>query len=189
MAQLRNRHLLLIDAVLLPVAAWLSFAIRFEGGSWPVGMLPVFIVFVVLAVPAKLAMLVWSGMYGRLWRYASIHDLAVLCRGAALAFLAGALVGLVIVPAVPTMAQRVPLSSVALDALLAALLLGALRLFLRVGRRWRSSTTTAPSTDASCTGFRLRGRSRTWPPSPRGTAPTRSSSRSRALPGASCARW
>jgi FlaA1/EpsC-like NDP-sugar epimerase len=134
MAQLRNRHLLLIDAVLLPVAAWLSFAIRFEGGSWPVGMLPVFIAFVVLAVPAKLAMLVWSGMYGRLWRYASIHDLAVLCRGAALAFLAGAIVGLVIVPAVPTMAQRVPLSSVALDALLAALLLGALRLFLRVGR-------------------------------------------------------
>ena len=156
MAQLRNRHLLLIDAVLLPVAAWLAFAIRFEGAAWPAGMLGVFIAFVALTVPAKLAMLVWAGMYGRLWRYASIHDLAVLCRGAALAFLAGAIAGLIVVPSLPTMVQRVPLSSIALDALLTALLLGALRLFLRVGpsprRRHEASARRAVVVGAGAAG-------------------------------------
>ena len=41
MAQLRNRHLLLVDAIFLTLAAWLGFAIRFEGADWPAGMFDV----------------------------------------------------------------------------------------------------------------------------------------------------
>jgi FlaA1/EpsC-like NDP-sugar epimerase len=135
MSQIRNRYLLLADGLLLGVAAWLAFMARFEGGEWPAGMAAVFGTFVVVAVPAKLFVLWRAGVYSRLWRYASVRDLDVLSIGLGAAALAGAIAGLLAMPLVT--GARVPISVLALDALLAGAAIVGTRLALRMALRPR----------------------------------------------------
>ncbi len=129
--RLRNRYLLLVDACLLPVAIWLAFTIRFESASWPDGASEVFIAFAAVGVPVKLALMWRAGLYSRLWRYASIDDykhLALALGGAALASL---VIGVSVIPLLRLSFSRVPLSVIALDALLGAVLIAIPRLTVR----------------------------------------------------------
>ncbi len=135
MPHLRNRYLLAIDYVLLGVAAWLAFLARFEGAAWPEGVAALCRAYVLLAVPAKLAVLWRVGVYARLWRYAGIRDLEVLAGGIVGAAAAAAAVGLLVCPLVA--GARVPVSVLALDALIAGAALAVTRLLVRIVRRRR----------------------------------------------------
>ena len=137
MPHLRNRYLLVADYVLLGVAAWLAFLARFEGGVWPAEMSGLLRAYVLIAVPAKLSVLWRVGMYARLWRYAGIRDLEVLAGGIAGVAAVGAVTGLVVCPLV--FGQRVPVSVVALDALIGGAALGITRLLVRIARRRRAA--------------------------------------------------
>jgi FlaA1/EpsC-like NDP-sugar epimerase len=137
MPHLRNRYLLVVDYVLLGLAAWLAFIARFEGAVWPAGMAELCRAYVLLSVPVKLFVLWRVGTYSRLWRYAGIRDLEVLAGGIVGAAAAGAVTGLVVCPLV--FGMRVPVAVVALDALIAGAGVAVARLLVRIVRRRRNA--------------------------------------------------
>jgi FlaA1/EpsC-like NDP-sugar epimerase len=120
------------DAVLLPLVAALAFVTRYEGTALPAGVDTVLLAYVGLAVPLKLLAMWRSGLYGRLWRYASIADLEVLGIAVAAAGLVGAAVGLGVIPFAHFTLARVPLSVLLLDALLSAAAISLPRLLVRM---------------------------------------------------------
>ncbi len=77
MTTIRNRHFLISDLILLPLAVYLSFVLRLEhwdlGNSWS-GCLS-FMASAMLFIPLSIFFL--RG-YSRFWRYASVEDLLLL---------------------------------------------------------------------------------------------------------------
>ena len=90
LAYLRNRHLFILDVVLLPIAAYFAFVLRLErfdlSSYWPAFL--VFAVSVLLVFPLTFRL---SGVYSRYWRYASVEELLLLAGSVTVAvFIAGA---------------------------------------------------------------------------------------------------
>lgn len=88
---IRNRHFLLLDAVLLPLAVYASFVLRLERFQidifWPAAWL-----FSILVLVVFLAVFRTMGIYSRYWQYASIDELLLLIGAVTIgALLAGAL--------------------------------------------------------------------------------------------------
>ena len=77
LTNLRNRYLLLGDLLLLPLAAYLSFALRLDGLSLGV-YAPTCLVFAVLVLVVGPVVLWAAGVYGRYWRYASVEEMLLL---------------------------------------------------------------------------------------------------------------
>src|SRR6266511_2223812 len=77
MRYLRNRHFLIADLILLPLAAYLSFVLRFDSftlsGSWP-GYLR----FALVSIGVVPLVFIVAGIYSRYWDYASVDDLLLL---------------------------------------------------------------------------------------------------------------
>ena len=73
---MKNRYVLLADLLLIPVAALVAFAARFDWAF--LGERPEFVPYVLAALVIKPAVFVALGMYRRYWRYTSIHDLSVV---------------------------------------------------------------------------------------------------------------
>ncbi|MGZ8376243.1 MAG: polysaccharide biosynthesis protein [Gemmatirosa sp.] len=143
LGHLRNRYLLAVDALALPSAALLAYMVRFEGLDWPAVHVRSAWLFLLLAMPAKLAVMWALGLYTRMWRYASTPDLEVLATTAFGSAIVGVVVGLGLVPAIMPDVGRVPISVVALDALLGSFLIAAPRLYVRVRVRRRRPTEAA----------------------------------------------
>jgi len=76
---IRNRHFFGLDLLMILLAVYLSYVIRFEGfvlTANPLGIsLILFATIAVLVTPATFWM---SGVYSRFWRYASIDELLLL---------------------------------------------------------------------------------------------------------------
>ena len=132
---LRNRYLLLLDALVLPLAAWLAFAIRLESTTWPAGIWPVLSTYAAVVIPLKLYLMWRLGLYSRLWRYAGVRDLEFLATALGGAALASLAVGLGLIPLLSLVFDfafaRVPLSAIALDALLSAAFVAMPRVLVR----------------------------------------------------------
>jgi len=116
MRRVRNRFFFLSDVLLLPLALLLSYLIRFEGANWDAAYSIGLRRFVMVAVPVKLAVLLWLGMYSRLWRYASVLDLELIARASAISGAVVTLLGALVLPLLGLLPQRVPLSILILDA-------------------------------------------------------------------------
>ncbi|HXW96394.1 MAG TPA: hypothetical protein VEI47_02330, partial [Gemmatimonadales bacterium] len=71
----RNRHLLALDLILLPVATLFAAVVRFEGFAWPAPYVAVVATYLLFSFPLKLGLLFLFGLYRRLWRFASISEL------------------------------------------------------------------------------------------------------------------
>src|SRR4051812_8900999 len=107
---MRNRHLLLLDAISVVVAPLIAFAVRFEDFGWLGNNLRMVLPYVVVAGPVRLLVFYSFGMYRRLWRHASIGELRQILVAGGVASLFAALVGLWIMPGVQISATRVPFS-------------------------------------------------------------------------------
>jgi FlaA1/EpsC-like NDP-sugar epimerase len=70
---LRNRYVVVADALMLGVAAWTAFALRF--GLFFMALAPEFRVFLAASIFIKITVFYFFGMYRRFWRYASFMDL------------------------------------------------------------------------------------------------------------------
>ena len=70
---MRNRFILLCDVPLVGMAAYGAFALRFDW-FFPLHR-PEFAPYLIAALLVKPAVFLLLGMYSRLWRYASVHDL------------------------------------------------------------------------------------------------------------------
>jgi FlaA1/EpsC-like NDP-sugar epimerase len=115
-AGLRNRHLLALDAVLRPLATLAAFAIRFEGLSWPPEYPLVAAWFVVLSLPIKMGVALGAGLYRRVWRHASVHEVEQILVAAAVSGVLCFLVGAFVISGAGLAPRRVPLSLLVLDA-------------------------------------------------------------------------
>ena len=77
MKQLRNRHFLLSDIVLLTLASYLSYVLRLEGLKFG-AHLPSFFFFTALVLLVT-PLVFWKvGLYARYWRYVSVDELLLL---------------------------------------------------------------------------------------------------------------
>jgi len=131
-AGLRNRHFLAIDLILLPAATLLAYAIRFEGLSWPAGSLVGALWFVALSVPIKVGIAQGAGLYSRVWRHASVHEVEQVLKAAALSGTVCFIVGAFVIPGLDLAPSRVPLSILILDALFAATIFTLPRIAVRL---------------------------------------------------------
>jgi FlaA1/EpsC-like NDP-sugar epimerase len=142
--QLRNRHLLLLDAALLAASTLGAYVVRFEGFDWGTAMQFTALVYLAVSLPLKLAVLLYVGLYQRLWRFAGAAELEHILVATAISASVSGLVGAVLLPASGITPMRVPLSVLFIDACLSAGAVALPRLFIRLlGRRtqWRKLET------------------------------------------------
>lgn len=138
MKSLRNRYLLLVDVALLSVAPFLLFALRFERFSnWPPHQLHHAIIFTLVSVPARLVVYYLFGIYGTLWRYASIAELELVVVAGLAGSVVAAVIGFAVLPALQLTVSRVPLSVLFNGTVLSVVTLAAPRLLIRMGG-WHS---------------------------------------------------
>jgi FlaA1/EpsC-like NDP-sugar epimerase len=149
---LRNRYLLLLDAVTIPMATALAFVIRFEGTEWPAGASLVLAAYVALSLPIKLVALWRMGLYARLWRYASVLDFGSVVGGALVAAAGSAAISMLVIPLLTVPFDRVPLAVLVLDALLGAVVVAAPRSIVRIGIRRASRAPAVPRRRALIVG-------------------------------------
>jgi FlaA1/EpsC-like NDP-sugar epimerase len=136
---MRNRIFAGLDTLLAFASLALAFGARFEGMTWWGPWHRVALGFLAITLPIKLFIFWRLGLYGRLWRYASITDLETVLSAAGLAAATSAIVGLFVLPALPFVARRVPISVIVIDAALTAAAISLPRLLLRIFAR-RSQT-------------------------------------------------
>ncbi|MGH7701842.1 MAG: SDR family NAD(P)-dependent oxidoreductase, partial [Gemmatimonadales bacterium] len=129
---LRNRHLLLLDALLLPAATLLAYVIRFEGLDWGMDQQHGAVVYILTSLPIKLSICFSLGLYQRLWRYASVVELERLLLAVAGAGASCFLLGALVLPGLQWTEGRVPLSILIMDGFLMAAVLAFPRLLLRI---------------------------------------------------------
>ncbi|HEU4681598.1 MAG TPA: nucleoside-diphosphate sugar epimerase/dehydratase [Gemmatimonadales bacterium] len=108
--EIRNRYLILGDTALLTVALFVSFALRFEGWSWDPLTTRTAVVYAAVSVPVTIAIFYGTGLYQRLWRYASASDLERIVFGGFIAGLVCVPIGFIVLPAAGLAATGVPLS-------------------------------------------------------------------------------
>jgi FlaA1/EpsC-like NDP-sugar epimerase len=133
---LRNRAFFASDLVLLPLCAVVAFAARYDGLD-AASVRDMLLVFVLSAVPLKIALLLWLGMYRRLWRYASVADVELLLVGAGACAFVDILLGTVGLRGLGLLPGRLSYGVILLDACLGALAIAMPRLGIRVVRRER----------------------------------------------------
>ena len=137
---LRNRHLLILDAVLLGLSTMLAYVVRFEGLDWGSANLYTALVYLAVSLPLKLGVLLYVGLYRRLWRFAGAAELEHILVATAISASLSTLLGAAVLPGLALTPLRVPLSVLFIDACLSAGAVALPRLFIRLfGRRtqWR----------------------------------------------------
>ena len=137
---LRNRHLLILDAVLLGLSTMLAYMVRFEGLDWGSANLYTALVYLAVSLPLKLGVLLYVGLYRRLWRFAGAAELEHILVATAISASLSTLLGAAVLPGLTLTPLRVPLSVLFIDACLNAGAVALPRLFIRLfGRRtqWR----------------------------------------------------
>jgi FlaA1/EpsC-like NDP-sugar epimerase len=132
--RLRNRAFFLSDLLLLPACVYIAFAARFEG-PWTPDITTVFRAFVASAVPLNLLALISLGLYRRLWRYASVSDVAMLLRAAIACAVIDGLLGIAVLPALGYVDGRLSLAVILLTACLSAAAITLPRLAIRAHPR------------------------------------------------------
>ena len=150
---MRNRYILLGDVVLVLIAAFGAFALRFD---WLFPRYrPEFVAFLYAAVVLKPVVMYTFGMYQRYWRYATANDLlSISFAVSAASVLLAMYVGLGrIVGIVGDFSRPVLL----IDWLLSLTLLGGLRMSVRI---IGSASTCAAPYHSRWRQARYRGRGR-----------------------------
>ena len=82
--RVRNRHLLLSDFLLLPVAAVMAFALRLDGTALAEYYIPAMIAYALCAPLIQIPIFAALGLYSRYWRYAGVDELLLLAGAATL---------------------------------------------------------------------------------------------------------
>ena len=135
--KVRNRHLIVADLVLLPMAAVLSFALRLDATQ----LQPYAQTMLIYAIAAPIIMLpifAGLGLYSRFWQYAGADEMMLLVWAAAIGALAQGALFLgaqaffpaLLMPGVP---RSIPL----IDVLVTFAVIAAPRFALRAGRAQR----------------------------------------------------
>lgn len=135
MLSLRNRHLFLLDLILLPAAAVMAFVLRLDAKGLEVYASGI-LLFVAVAVPVKLVTFHLMGLYRHFWRFASVDELLRIALATGVSELVT--IGLVFGIALPLFAiQGFPRSIPFIDGLLTLLVVGGPRFAVRMAEQPR----------------------------------------------------
>ena len=137
MKSIRNRYLLFVDVILLAIAPFLLFALRFEGLDWPPNQLHNAILFTLVMVPARIVVYYLFGVYRTMWRYASIAELELVIVAGVSGSVVAALLGANLLLDAGFISSRIPLSVLFNGGVLSVVLLAAPRFLIRMGG-WRA---------------------------------------------------
>ncbi|MGI8548917.1 MAG: polysaccharide biosynthesis protein [Gemmatimonadaceae bacterium] len=132
----RSRYILSLDTLSLLGSVILAYILRFEGLPPGGEYLRTALLFASISVPLKLLIFIRVRLYRRIWSFASVAELESIAAALGIAAAASWTLGAVVLPLSGLTSTRVPLSVLALDSLLSAVVVVAPRLYLRV-RRWR----------------------------------------------------
>jgi FlaA1/EpsC-like NDP-sugar epimerase len=145
MPNLRNRYLLLVDAVCLGIAPFLLFVLRFEGLHWRSGYGWTAVEFAGTGLLVQLVLYFYFGLYSRFWRFASASDLKLIFTAGLTAGAINWMMGQVALPLVGMPSLPVPLSILFTYGLLSIAIVAAPRLAIRAAEhsRGRRTRTTA----------------------------------------------
>ncbi|MDP2991499.1 MAG: nucleoside-diphosphate sugar epimerase/dehydratase [Kiritimatiellota bacterium] len=134
---MRNRHLFLLDVVLLAVTPTLALVMRVDSAAWVASYAPALIRFTILALIIKLVIFFLFGIYRRYWRYASVDELVsiILAVGSVTLIIAGVFFGAGILGLDTT--RSLPRSVPFIDGLLTLVVVGASRFSVRVAAHQR----------------------------------------------------
>ena len=117
---------------MFPLATLLGFTIRFEGLGWTAAYGATALWFILFSVPVKLSIGVAAGLYRRVWRHASVHELEQLLLASTISGAACFLIGAGLIPDLGLATLRVPLSLLLLDAFLTAAIFTLPRMAVRL---------------------------------------------------------
>ena len=115
--RLRNRHFLALDAFLLTAGVAIIYFLRYESSGVTPERLEVLGWYLLLSVPARLAVFWALGLYDRLWRHAAVADLERIVLAGLVGWVVAALIGIVLLPVLGLTAGRIPLSITAFELL------------------------------------------------------------------------
>ena len=132
---MRNRFVLLLDIALLAPLPFLVVALRFESLAWHPDTTRAVLAYAALALPIRIGVAYASGIYRAIWKHASLVELERLAFAGGVSAALTFLVGAFLIKATGMSPVRMPLSSLIWDALLAANLLVAPRLIVRLLNR------------------------------------------------------
>lgn len=136
---LRNRHMLMLDVATLFLSCVIAYVIRFEGfAQWvhsPQRL--VFLWFLTLSVPMRIALFWFLGLYRRYWSLASVAELERVLAAGVAAAACSFLVGIVVLTVFRFTTERMPLSVFTIDALLVCTGITIPRIAARFTRRRR----------------------------------------------------
>lgn len=146
MQRLTNRHFLLFDVLLVPLAIYASFVLRLETFDLKSYWLACAHFCIVAVIVTPLVFRAF-GIYRRYWRYASFEEVLLLCGATSLAMGAAAIV-LTLIDFVTSVVATVPRSIPFIVPPIAASLVSIPRLLVRIGaareRRRRATDRPAP---------------------------------------------
>jgi FlaA1/EpsC-like NDP-sugar epimerase len=128
---IRNRYLVISDAVFLTIALYVSFVLRLEDFNLQGKFAHTALVFAVIAIPVQLAVFHLFGLYRRLWAYAGSRDLERIVSAGFVAGFICFVIGAVLLKAFGLVTARVPLSVLASDWILGIAVVAAPRWLLR----------------------------------------------------------
>ena len=133
LVHLRNRHLFVLDIVLLPLAAVVAFALRLDASAIRL-VTRVLLIFAVAAPLIKIPIFARLGLYWRYWQYAGQDEMMLLVWAAAIGALAQGALFLSIQAFVPDLfVPGVPRSIPFIDLLVTFAVIAAPRFALRAG--------------------------------------------------------
>ncbi len=128
----RNRHFFLLDLALLSFLPPALFSLRLESTQWPADYTQALLAYMALAVPIRIGVAYWSGLYKFLWRYASLVELERLMFAGAVAGVLTILAGGVVIVGFGFAPTRLPYSFLLSDAVYAFGILAAPRVAARL---------------------------------------------------------
>lgn len=115
--KIRNRHIFVIDALLLGAIALSGIALQFEGFHWPSEARQRLVTGLIASLPLKLTIFWLFGLYRGLWRYASLSELERIFVAGAVAAIASITLGAVVFPAIGLTVGRAPFAVLAYSAM------------------------------------------------------------------------
>jgi FlaA1/EpsC-like NDP-sugar epimerase len=133
---MRNRHLFLLDVLLLAGLPALAVSLRVESFSWAPELLHAVIAYSFVVLVMRLGIAYGTGLYRCLWQHASLSELQRILYAGALSGVATILLGAVGLTSTGLAAVRLPYAALVLDALLTTAVFATPRLLIRfAGRR------------------------------------------------------
>ena len=128
----RNRHLFVLDLLVLGLTPALSLLLRLELAGIVAALVRPLAVYTVVAIILKLVTFRLLGFYRRYWRYASVDEIALLGSASLISWLACILVFFAVLRPAGWLPTAFPKSIPLIDGMLTMLLIGGIRFSLRL---------------------------------------------------------